>query len=365
MNEPLDHAPEMLLLNDPFQMGDRSIAIEGQQPCALDSCHYTALVVQSIEEDLGPPVEERSPYEQRFLDTFFGIRHRHPRLLQAALHTVVYTDSLLIPNIDIYPGQLLHGPNRIVQYTAGGGYHLGSQENLTFLLKLTPLVLNHPIGRHLGLTPESYKDALERWLGLKDYPRLVKDKEVASRVVAVSVILQELRSVMLTARENGIPAITFALDQWPTSPSTAADEDSLAVLRLYFQEAVHTPKLRNIQEALELRQNPRIEQWRSVMREWTLQLSKGEITQEKIGEAVREANGYIQGAKFAKELVPTWTVFVTLPIGLIKLFFGIPALVTAVPLVLSGLKAYGTLVWASVSGQDSTKYGWYLLSEHG
>ena len=167
MSKAFNHLPETLLLNDPFQIGDRSIVIEGQHPCALDSCHYAALVIQSIEEKLSPPLEERSPYEQRFLDTFFGIRHRHPRLLQAVLHAVVYSDNLFIPNIDINPGQLLHGPSRIVQYTPGGGYHRGSQENLAFLLKLTPLVLNHPIGRHLGLTPNSFKDALERMLGLR------------------------------------------------------------------------------------------------------------------------------------------------------------------------------------------------------
>ena len=139
----------------------------------------------------------------------------------------------------------------------------------------------------------------------------------------------------------------------------------MAVLRVYFQAAIHTPKLRSIQDALELRGNRRIEQWRSVMREWTLQLSKGEISQEKIGEAIRDANGYIEGAKFAKELVPAWTVFVTLPIGLIKLFYGVPALVTAVPLVISGIRAYGTLVWAAVSAKKPDKYGWYLLSENG
>ena len=282
MSEPLDNIPEVLLLNDPFQLANTPLLVEGQHPCALDSCHYAALVVQSIEEGLGPPLEARSPYEQQFLDTFFGIRHRHPRLLQSALHTVLYADNLLIPNIDIDPGQLLRGSNRIVQYTAGGGYHQGSEENLTFLLKLTPLVLKHPTGRHLGLTPESYKDAVERLLGFKDYPHLQKEKELASRVVAVSVILQELRSIMLTARENGIPAVTFALDQWPTSPPSTTAEDSMAVLRLYFESAVHTSKPRNIQEALELRQNRRIEQWRCVMREWTLQLSKGEITQERI-----------------------------------------------------------------------------------
>ena len=62
--------------------------------------------------------------------------------------------------------------------------------------------------------------------------------------------------------------------------------------------------------------------------------------------------------------MPTWTIYVTLPIGLIKLFFGVPALLTAVPLVLSGLKAYGNLVWAAVTGKEPAKHGWYLLSEN-
>lgn len=154
------------------------MTIEGRHPCALDACHYSALVVQAIEEGLGPPVEERSPYDQRFLDTFFGIRHRHPLLLQSALHAVVYSDDLLIPNIDINPGQLLHGPDRLVRFAPGGGYHRESPENLEFLMKLAPLVLRHPIGR-LG-------------------------------------------------------------------------DESLAVLKLYFESAVHTPRVRSIRDALEL-----------------------------------------------------------------------------------------------------------------
>jgi hypothetical protein len=58
---------------------------------------------------------------------------------------------------------------------------------------------------------------------------------------------------MLTARENGIPAFTFALDQWPTSPIPAVGDESLAVLKLYFESAVHTPRVRSIRDALELR----------------------------------------------------------------------------------------------------------------
>src|SRR5688572_31427034 len=180
MSNGLYDTPPALILNDPFQLGDESIPIQGNHPCALDSCHYAALVIQGIEEKLGPPLDERSPYDQRFLDTFLGIRYRFPRLLQASLDAIVYSDNLLIPNIDIHPGELIRDPNRVVQFSAGGGYHFGSQENLAFLLKLAPLVLNHPIAKRLKLNAESYKDSVERWLGFKDYPNLVKEKELGS-----------------------------------------------------------------------------------------------------------------------------------------------------------------------------------------
>jgi hypothetical protein len=83
----------------------------------------------------------------------------------------------------------------------------------------------------------------------------------------------------------------------------------------------------------------------------------------QVGEAIQEANGYIEGAGFAEDVVPSWSVFVTLPISLIKLFMDVPDFVTVAPFVISGLKAYGLLVWAALSGREPAKHGWYLLSE--
>jgi hypothetical protein len=130
---------------------------------------------------------------------------------------------------------------------------------------------------------------------------------------------------MYSARMSGVPAVTLSLDRWHTSPVPAVNtgDDALAVLKIYFESAVYTPQVRTIADALNLRKNERIAKWRSVMREWTSRLSTGQITQLEIDEALREANSYLQGAKLMKDIVPTWSVFVTLPISVIKLFFAV------------------------------------------
>jgi len=323
--------------------------------------HYGALILQSIDEKLGPALGNRHPYEQRLFDSILRQRFTNGELIPSVLRLLVYSDNLLVPNVDISPGELCQGDHPVIQLSAGSGY-VASEDCLKCMLDYTALAVKHPIARDLALSAESYRDAVQRLLGFKKYPNLAKEQALGNQVVAVSAILQELRSVMNIARKRGIPAVSSALDQWNGATVIPAD-DQLAVLQLYFNSAIYSPKPRSIKEALDLRSHPRIEKWRSTMREWSSQLSKGSMTKSEIINAVDEANGYIEGAEFIKNLIPNWSVYVTLPIGVLKAIFGAPLVVTGGLLMLSGINCYGKLIWASVTGSDPLQNGWYLVSD--
>lgn len=334
---------------------------------AIDTCHFAALVLQSIAENLGPPMTGRSPYDQRWLERFSGYCVHRQDLLPAVLRALTYADSLLIPNIDIDPGELFRGPSRLLQFSSFDTFHLKeSQESFEYLLKLQALVLKHPLICKFGYGSQEYQDAVERILGFKDFPDPMEVSAVAERCRFISLVLQEIRSVMMGSRDAGIPALTTIPDQWETV-SPLPPNGELVLLKLYFENSLVCPAPRTITDALDLRSNSRVERWRKAMREWTYRLSKGEITTKEIGEQIREANSYFDGAKRISGIVPAWSVFVTLPVSLINHYFvGLPGVTEAGfvgSVVIPAVKAYGWLVWFSVSRPEPLKHGWFLLSE--
>jgi hypothetical protein len=361
---PIAQPEQIVIPEDRFLKMDPNFVVRGSAPYAIDVIHYGALLLQSIKEGLGPPLKMRSPFEQKILELIMKRDYSDVGLIPSVLRLLVYADNILVPNVDLLPGKLYGGDDPVIQLSTGGGYELKSEDCLVNMMDYADMAIKHPIGRDLALSPDSYKDALERFLGFKPWPNLTdpRQDEVAKRVVNVSAILQELRSVVNVARIKGMPAVSPVLDGWD-GQTTLPDDDKLVVLKLYFDNAIYSPKPRSINEALDLRSHPRIQQWRSTMREWSTLLSKGSITEAKLVASVKEANGYIQGAKFLYDLVPAWSIYVTLPIGILKAIFGGPVVLTAGLLALSGVKCYGKLIWASVTDKNPLQNGWYLVSD--
>jgi len=348
-----------ILFRDPY----REETVEqpdAQYPVAIDACLYGALVLQSIDEGTAPSVSDRSWYDRLFLERFAPYRLSHPELLSQALVSLVYGDVVSFPNIDIHPGDLLQrGVLRWVN--TGTYYERESPECLNFLTSLAPLVLRHPLAAEAGLTYESFRNAVNGMLGFTEYPS--QDRVVTADTVVVSVILQEIRTVLTFAREQGVPAFASLLAHWPGARRIPSKNEDKTVLELYFDTAVQTPRPRNIDEALTMREHPRIQKWRDTMREWSARMAAGVVTKDEIVEAIREANGHLEGAKFLRDLVPRWSVFVTLPFGILNAIFGPLPGVTEGLLAVAGISAYGKLVWASASSAEPLKHGWYLVAQ--
>jgi hypothetical protein len=220
-------------------------------------------------------------------------------------------------------------------------------------------VLRHPLAIHRGLNAARFSRAIEGFLGFRKSP--AGEEEIFDRVFA-SVLLQEVRTVMAYAHEFGIPGFTMMLTQWPTLGSTAS-EDYDGVAELYFDSAIYSPVPRTIDEAMSIRNHNRIVPWRTTMRQWTRDLSAGTLTKAQLIEAIREANSYVEGAKFSRELIPGWSIFITGSLSFLNLLFGPYPWASAPGLIVAGLKIYGRLVWASVSSQKPLKHGWYLVSD--
>ncbi|MCB0280753.1 MAG: hypothetical protein KDD94_14685, partial [Calditrichaeota bacterium] len=104
---------------------------------------------------------------------------------------------------------------------------------------------------------------------------LPKDRFELKKLVLIQTIIQELRTTVTFAKENQIPCFLNAFTD--RKPQKISDHNDLFVIELYMKNAVYSPRPRNIKEALDLRENPRIVEWRTKINEWATQLSNGNL----------------------------------------------------------------------------------------
>jgi len=195
-----------------------------------------------------------------------------------------------------------------------------------------------------------------------------QNRDDINKATIMSAILQDIRTVLMDAYNEGISAVSNLLDNLEImgssthSPSSSSDESKVLV-KMYFDSAVYSPRPQSIEDALEIRANPRIERWRSQMREWQTSCARGELTIAQIKESISDANSYIAGAKFAHHLVPHWIHYALFPAETFMMFAPLPhgEIIHTIAVGAVGLQIWVAAIQASVFGKAPLKSGWYLL----
>jgi hypothetical protein len=362
--------PIRLPLTDPFRF-HQELTFDSERSIILDVCHHVALVLEAIQEGLAPKKSERNGYDQVLLNEFGGYLAGNRLPIETALRLIVLYEDLVIPNIDVHPGKL-YSDYKMVRLGRSVRYEWSSEEFQEFARSLRELVVLHPMARHLHITGREYARILEFARRENHLWATSQGPQGARNGIVVEAILQDIRTALMDASFEGIPAASDLLNNVPAAnisggmPFDSPGGDAL--VKLYFDSAIYSPKPAGIQDALELRENPRIAKWRTVIRQWQAELARGELDQERVKEAIGEANSYIQGAKFAHHLVPRfvhtmcWSVEA---LAAAASFFHLAHAPEAVHLILGGIGSaglYGEVLWSSVSGRDPQKFGWYLLA---
>jgi hypothetical protein len=128
-----------------------------------------------------------------------------------------------------------------------------------------------------------------------------------------------LKSVQ-THAELGIPTLHYergkadsAADLSPQMFSSLP-QDVSSVIRLYFHN-VKAPHAETLRDALRLRDNPSIAEWRKQVFRWTQELEADRINLIEIKRQIEEANGYIEGATLLTKALSIFKPWMTVPAG--------------------------------------------------
>jgi hypothetical protein len=139
----------------------------------------------------------------------------------------------------------------------------------------------------------------------------------------------------------------------------------LTVAKFYFANQVRVLSPETFSQAADIRDNPRIQDWRTKVHAWSQRLTAGTIKPEDIKGKIEEANGYIEGAEFPHRLVPKWSSVVTLPAAFYHVFMLEAPWAHAIGIGLFAFEAlhfFGKLASAAVKSSDPLKYKWLLVS---
>ena len=209
---------ESATFEDSFRKESAADVHDRDKTFALDTTHFGALVLRSISEGHEPGFQERSWYDQLFLEAIATYDLANPRLGDAALASLLLSEKLIVPNIDVFWTKRFGiGDAAIIEWASTGTYYeRKSRECRKFLSSLAPQVLRHPLSQHHQLTQDQYESAIDEILGFKEGPNPRRPKAENRRYVLVQALIQEARTVMAFARENGIPAVSELLSRWPT-----------------------------------------------------------------------------------------------------------------------------------------------------
>ena len=102
------------------------------------------------------------------------------------------------------------------------------------------------------------------------------------------------------------------------------------------------------------------------MREWSEALAKEDTTLKHIEDGISAANSKIKVLKTTKCLLPSWAIYVTLPIGIASTILAGPAgaIIGGTLLGLDGISCAGRLLWAGVTRlPNGLLPSWYLLDQ--
>ncbi len=135
------------------------------------------------------------------------------------------------------------------------------------------------------------------------------------------------------------------------------------IIAYYFSNVVRCPSPRNLREELDLKNHDSVIRWREKVFAWSHCLATGSLRWEDIRGEIADANGYLEGAHFLSNLVPSWSIHVTLPLGIAAHLVPHLAPVGWALIGVEAVKAYGELVGKAVSLPDRLQYKWLMVSE--
>ena len=166
-----------------------------------------------------------------------------------------------------------------------------------------------------------------------------------------------------------IPVTNLPRIKWVSYPEdrdveTTKAKDASEVVGYYFKFTCQllSPSPSDLRQAIEIKENKLINEWRLKMRSWIDQMATGKLTEADIKREIKEANDYINGAGYAKKVIPNWTLLLTLPAGIAAQF--VPGLQ---PLGLIGIgvgvvQLHSWLAETAVKSSDREKYRWLMIS---
>ena len=190
-----------------------------------------------------------------------------------------------------------------------------------------------------------------------------EDKWLKDAIIAVSKDCSEWKRIRYLAT-RGVPTFGKGPQLNPVSDALASEtsESTETVLRVYFENAIKTPAPTTLTEALKLRENTSVQEWRAQVAAWSDLLSTGRITAKEVESEINDANRYLEGAIGAANLIPSWAVFITAPLSIVAKVVPELGPLGFVTITASLLKAYALIAGHAATKSGSTKYPWLMVS---
>ena len=307
-------------------------------------------------------------YVQRKFEEGYQNGWMRQQLRQSALEMFVLADrAYLPPDLDIpTPSQ-----DHMTWHAAGvnDGLDFRSPNDPLEMVELADYIIPHLLSRKHLTDPQQFWTRVKRW-----------QKQVATQGM-YSEPKDEIERAIDRERFMAHRTVQFAAHNIPTfshidikgapPKTTEADrvfEDSdaaLRVIRIYFKDQIRVPAPDTFSQALDLRENARILEWRNKVRQWSNDLRESKVSEDRIKQEIDEANGYIEGADFATRLLPEMATTVALPLAAAyELFLAPHAWAHAIGfgiLSIEAAKGWSALAKRAVQSVDPLKYKWLLV----
>ena len=301
-----------------------------------------------------------------------------PQRTREALEMFVVDDKPLLPgdlDIDVRPAkehlrwwsEVVEDPNQTM-----GRYRLDEMR------ALKGLILANLRQRGSGITGTEFDQIINLWKRTPERIRWAQPGSLAGRghqgwepQKAYEIELEfKSAAVSLELARHGIPTYSHApeiVSDRRQQVESRPDEIKLTVAKFYFENQIRVPAPNSFYQALSLRENARIDAWRSQLYCWSKSLATGTMTYKDISEQIEAANAYIDGVPF--RTIPRWASLVTLPAAFYHTFLHTSEWAHLVGIGLFAFEAlrvgYGEIVARSVTGPDPLEHKWLLVSNNG
>jgi hypothetical protein len=114
-----------------------------------------------------------------------------------------------------------------------------------------------------------------------------------------------------------------------TKPDDVSPEDveiskaTKEVISIYFNNSLVCPSPRSLRDAIQLKENKLIGEWRQKVLAWTEDLSNGKLDAKEIKKEIEESNLFFKRVEFFTEQIPRLSLLLVAPIGIASFFYPI------------------------------------------